>query len=168
MDLQSRMKERCSVDDGTDVDLDFSKASRAVSTQNSHGQTDRAGTRGAESWAGLTLPELLGSKVYDDTLQLQAMLLYQWKITLSSVVSTGKRRGEDAKPGSSTVPSLSFLIKTNREGKRENYTKWTAVALGSYQYSSWGDQDTDRAHTQPWYSINHLLDSQQKQQYPEL
>lgn len=31
---------------------------------------------------------------------------------------------------------LPLLIKTNREGKRENYTKLTAVALESYQYSS--------------------------------
>lgn len=79
-------------------------------------------------------------------------------------MATGKRRGEDANPGSSTVPSLSLLIKTNREGKRENYTKLTAVAFEFYQYSSGGD----RAHTQPWYSINRLFDSQQKHQYPEL
>lgn len=58
------------------------------------------------------------------------------KITHSGVMSTGKRRGKDAKSGSSTVPLLSFLIETNREGKRENYTKLTAVAFESYQYSS--------------------------------
>lgn len=177
MDLQSRIKNKPPIRRGAEWMMGeqgwcgswLHQGFQSCLPQYSHGQTDRAGTRGAESWAGLTLPELLGSKVYGDTPQLEAMLLYQWKITLSSsVVSVGKRRGEDAKPGSSTVPSPSFLIKTNREGKRENYTKLTAVAFGSYQYSSWGDQETDRAHTPPWYSINHLLDSQQKQQYPEL
>lgn len=30
---------------------------------------------------------------------------------------------------------LNFLIKTNREGKGEYYTKLTAVEFESYQYS---------------------------------
>lgn len=46
-----------------------------LSPQYSHGQTDKAGARGADSGAGLKLAELLGSKVCDGTFQLEATLL---------------------------------------------------------------------------------------------
>lgn len=83
-------------------------------------------------------------------------------------MSRGSRREEDAKSGSSTIPFFNFLLKINRSGKRENYTKLTSIAFEAYQYSSSGDQDINTAYAPHWYGINHLLDSLQKLQYTEL
>lgn len=108
-------KDRCSVDDGTTGLMWILISARfpVLPPPVFSGQTDREGTRGADSGTGLKLLEVLGSRVCDDTFQLET-IEYQWKRTTSGGMSTGKRRGKDVKPGSSTAPSLSFLIKTNR------------------------------------------------------